>query len=366
MNLYCKTEGVCNYLDQQAGIGVCLKPQELLVLIAFELFLAVTRRSLRRILSPKFIAFVLTGVLYLAVMRVFAPRYQTETVPILLHTYWAFGSIGAMHLALTYKATTLSIFVTLFACYALRRRLKGLYILFALLTCAIGASIAYDIQNKDWYYHLLPCRQFVMLALSWLVLELVLPLYRKYAVNLRLSMLAASALVLVELVTLTANLRATSVSHGPTHPKTLDLLLSQYPPSTTVYIFSTSVMPFGTAVSHDLNWGSRFAHLWMLSAIVQNEQPPVPLPAGFKYLPPDTLASLATLQRTESAEDLNRWKPDVVIVEHCTPTHLCQGLEDRNFDFLSWFLQSPDFAAAWSPYKRQPGPPLYDVYFRTH
>ena len=31
---------------------------------------------------------------------------------------------------------------------------------------------------------------------------------------------------------------------------------------------------------------------------------------------------------------------------------------------ISWFSQSADFAAAWSPYRRQPGIENFDIYQR--
>lgn len=82
----------------------------------------------------------------------------------------------------------------------------------------------------------------------------------------------------------------------------------------------------------------------------------------FKRLSPETVAKLAALQREQSAEDLNYWRPAVVLVEQCVPNHSCQGLGGKNFDMLSWFLQSPEFAAAWSHYRRQPGFDNYEVY----
>jgi hypothetical protein len=113
-----------------------------------------------------------------------------------------------------------------------------------------------------------------------------------------------------------------------------------------------------------LNWSSRFPALWMLPAIIQNEQGATGPPAPFKKLPALTLARLADLQRTETVEDLNYWKPSVVLVEHCTVDDPCQSLEDKNFDMAAWFLQSPAFADAWSHYQRQQSLPSFDLYTR--
>ena len=72
------------------------------------------------------------------------------------------------------------------------------------------------------------------------------------------------------------------------------------------------------------------------------------------------------LQRTETAEDLNYWKPSVVIVEQFDGVnHFCPGIEGKKFDMLSWFLQSPEFATAWSHYQRkQPDFENFAIYER--
>jgi hypothetical protein len=48
----------------------------------------------------------------------------------------------------------------------------------------------------------------------------------------------------------------------------------------------------------------------------------------------------------------------------CSSQDSCQGIEGKNFDMISWFSQSPAFAAAWSPHRRQPGIENFDVYQR--
>jgi hypothetical protein len=103
----------------------------------------------------------------------------------------------------------------------------------------------------------------------------------------------------------------------------------------------------------------------MLPGIIQNELGPTGPPAPFKRLPPQTVTRLATLQRTQSAEDLNYWQPSVVLIQHCTMQQSCAFIEGKNFNMLSWFLQSPEFAAAWSHYQQQPGLEDFDVYKRV-
>jgi hypothetical protein len=75
----------------------------------------------------------------------------------------------------------------------------------------------------------------------------------------------------------------------------------------------------------------------MMPAIIQNELGPTGPPVPFKRLSPERLVQLANLQRADSVEDLNYWRPSIVLVERCTSQHSCQGIEGKNFDMISWF-----------------------------
>jgi hypothetical protein len=74
-----------------AGVAVCFKPQHAVILIAFELFLAIWNRSLRRLVGPDLFSAALAVLVYVIVARLAAPLYFTATLPLLKETYWAFG-----------------------------------------------------------------------------------------------------------------------------------------------------------------------------------------------------------------------------------------------------------------------------------
>jgi hypothetical protein len=350
-------------LGVAGGIAISFKPQEALVIVALELFVAISTRSLRRVLSSEGTALIVTGTLYLMLVRLLTPLYQAEVVPILLNTYWAYGPYSALGLARNLKSTYFVIVTVLAACLALRRYLRGFSAVIAFLVCSIAASLAYDVQHTTWSYHFLPCSQFLNLAVCWLTIEMLLYVFSIYSRNLRFSVSIALALIMVELCVFTLSLSSVT-SRRQANATSLDKLLARYQPARTIYIFSTGLKPFSNVFAHNLNWGSRFPCLWILPAIVLNEQPTFPRQVYFKRLPPETLTKLAVLQRASTTEDLNRWQPSIILVEHCNVEHPCQALEGINFDILGWFLDSPDFAAAWSHYQRQRGLASFDVYAR--
>lgn len=352
-------------LGVAAGIAIWFKPQYTLVLVGLELFLALRSRSLRRILTPEFLALIVTSSLVLALVRVAAPLYLTVTVPLLVDTYWAFGTMNASALALSHRGYLVLLVAMLSACFVFRKSLRDRATSVALLVCSVALFYAFAIQHNEWWYHAYPYQALFLLAMAYLVTDLLYPLIERLSSDSRFfkrTVFAASAAMAILLCIGGINLRTvlTAGTHWQSDP--LDEFLAQYRPSTTVYVFSTSEAALSFSYNQGLNWGGRFAHLWMLPAIIQNELGPVEPPAPFKRLSPDTVANLAALQRKQSAEDLNYWRPAVVLVERCVPNHFCQGLGGKTFDILSWFLQSPEFAAAWSHYQRQPGFDNYEVY----
>ena len=65
-------------------------------------------------------------------------------------------------------------------------------------------------------------------------------------------------------------------------------------------------------------------------------------------------------------EDLQTWKPAVVLVKLCRPEGICQAMTGVPFDMLGWFLKDPAFTAEWANYRKRTGDGYYDVYTRTH
>jgi hypothetical protein len=352
-------------LGVAAGIAIWFKPQDVLILIALELFLALRAHTLRRLRAPEFVSLVLTSSVLLLLVRLITPRYFTDIYPLLLDTYWALGTKTTIALALSLSFYTPLVLVLLLTVFLLRRWLRDPTTSLALLLCSIAGSFAYDVQHTEWKYHRYPHSALLELAIAYLLVDLCYPAIARFTSNARLirqTLLLAASFVAVALCAVAIRPRAVLPQPGGPQPLELDRFLVQCKPSTTVYIFSTDVYPMASVYNHGLNWGGRFAHLWMMPAIVQNELGPTGPPAPFKQLSPDTLSKLATLQRTESAEDLDYWRPSLVLVQHCSPQQSCLGIEGKNFNMLAWFLQSPRFAAAWSNYRQQPGLDDFDVY----
>jgi hypothetical protein len=251
-------------------------------------------------------------------------------------------------------------------CILKRRWLRAPAIPMALLCCSLGASVAFVMQHAGWVYHAYPALAFLFLAVSFLAMELVHS--RREALEVRPRPATGALLTFVTLAAVVVGaslLREESLHMVYRERDKVEALLKPYPPGTTVYVFSTSNVAFSNVFLHRFRWGSRFAHLWMLPAIVQNELGPTRPDSPFKKLTPEDLHHLEETQRTDTAEDLAYYRPTAILVDHCTKQHPCGAIEGKDFDIIGWFLESPQFAAEWSHYQRKSRDASFDLYTRV-
>lgn len=347
-----------------AGLAVCFKPQQVLALIAVELVLIGVRRSVRRLVSPEAIALVASCGLYLLAVRILTPQYTREMVPLLLDTYWAYGTSSVVTLLLATKWWLL-LAGLLVATGVFFSRRSSLWLAVAVfgVSCA-GSLLAYAQQRTDWAYHRYPAASFLFLAVVFLLLALAQPfLVDKQGPEIRRAV-AVVCLVMV----FVAGLAFFPRQMAALRPQRSEVyrFLEGHQEGRSVVVLSTAVFWVADVADLKLDWGARSPCLWFLPAIVQNKDGLGGRGRPFKRLGQEKLAAISALQRVEIAEDLNHFQPALVMVEHCDQRHPCQAIEGKSFDMLQWFLKEPQFAEAWTHYKRQPdGPPSFDVYRRV-
>ncbi len=326
-------------LGLAAGLGVCFKPQQTLMLIGIECAAAVLTRSFRRLLAADLLCAVGVCFLYLGAIRLFAPLYISDTLPILVDTYWAIGSFSAGTLFLRqYPELLLLIFSTSIAMVVLKDRTERNAVLL-LVSCALAASSAFDIQHTGWGYQRYPAMVFTALAVLFALGYIVAGRTSPKDEEARLILKGAVALAVVVLALIEWK------NWKPIQPPEDFGIMGQVKPGESVYVFSTDVSYFDVAYVRHLDWGSRFMHLWMLPAILENEHRVRPPGVPFKALSPARVAQLARMQRTETAEDLERWKPKLVLIGNCPCAFVRQDV-----NLLQWFSQDASFRREWGHY----------------
>jgi len=337
-----------------AGVGICLKPHQALIPIAVELALLLTPRpktdnrqsTTSTFLRPEPVLIALIGLAYLAAIHRLTPLYFTVALPILRETYWAIGHLSP--LALAWEAVELCLLAAL--CIILFVIYKPAFPAIRLLLVAgSAATLAYALQGTGWYYQQLPAICFFGSALTLQLLDLAA---RRPLLPPNWSVAATAALSLLALALTT---------HFTGYPFTRErafaikvpdpAFFSPLPSGTPVAILTTSVDAAMMPVErYRLTWAQRTNNLWMLPAILRTE---AAHPLAHR-LTPLTLARLEATQQRWMVEDLERWHPQLVLVERCQdPAVHCQELEDfdaSHSGLLAFFLRDPAFAALWTRY----------------
>lgn len=336
-----------------AGLGIALKPHHALIPLFVEGLLLTCRRSLRPLLRTEPWTILLTCLLYLLAIRLVTPAYLTDVLPILRSTYWAIGPLKLPGLIAQSLQLHLLIVITVAVFLACRRRADATRPLTEILLAAGAAgTLAYYLQGTGWYYQQLPALSFFALALA---LELAPSLSRLSAPNWLPA--AATALSLLALA-LTTHFMGYPFTPERSFPITSPdpTFFSNLAPGTPVAILTTMVDDSVPPVAkYHLLWAQRTNNLWILPAILRNEDPQSngrPQPP-LRTIAPATLAALDRDQHRYMVEDLERWQPQLVLVQRCQdPAVHCQVLEDRHDDLLAWFERDPAFRTLWAQHYR--------------
>jgi hypothetical protein len=353
-------------LGLTAGLGSSVKPQYALIPLGTELFLALYHRQPRRLFRPELLTLILTGLAYIAAVQLITPLYFSQIVPLLRDTYVTYRGTHSILWVMFHGHIYNLLFLAAFTAWLLHRRgLRYPLPPLSLLAASFFANIAFGVQHTGWPYQTLPRNALLLASILWLITEILAPRIARLQPDRHLRLLTTVILLCIALpFTLLTARRLTHGRHNGT-PTLEQTVYATLPPNTPVYVLSTNFFNFSDVVHDHLLWGGRYVHLWMLPAIVLNEAaeaggPPAPVP-----LPPARVQQLATLLRSNVAEDLHTFTPAVIFVEHCTPQLPCFALHGLNFDTLAWFQRDPAFAAEWRNYHFQQSDPDWDLYTRN-
>jgi hypothetical protein len=341
-----------------AAVAVCLKPHHVLILIAVELTVVVVRRSLRSVLRPELLTALAGGILFTAALWRFAPEYPKTVVGLVRETYWAIGNLSPA--LLFSNAVELHVLAVIVLLLYVRTSSVSL-VMKLLLVAALAATVAYYVQGTGWYYQQLPAISLFASALALLLWKAFA--FRTFSLSRRL--FPATATVGALAVFLTLHFSGYPITPARSFP--LDSpdpsIFRSLPRGTSVAILTMEVeeamMPIA---KFHLTWASRMNNLWLLPAIFRNEDP---TSTPKRRLSPADLQSLEATQHRFMDEDLERWRPAIVLVERCyDPTIQCQFLEDRHYNLLQWFSTDSRFRQIFSAYTFTGTKGRYDVYTR--
>jgi hypothetical protein len=359
-----------------AGMGLALKPYQLLVPVAVESLIIwkharMWPRRTRpwRLLRPEALGLIGVCFLYLCAIRIFTPQYLTNVIPILRETYWAIGGLSLQQLFLqsiqlhVLAALAVGLDLVLRRSSAADPRLRAVEEVF--LIAGVAATVAYYVQGTGWYYQQLPGLTFFALA-WWVELLLIVRTQgSRFPLRVPLAWLAGGLTILA--IALAAYFSGYSLSRPWEFPSGLapdpdSTFFTDLAPGTPVAILTTDVdLGIPRVLSDHLVWAQRTNNLWLMPAILRSEAP-APIPPKHR-IPRASLTQLDAMQHRWMVEDLTRWHPQLILIQRCQdPAVHCQKLEERHDNLLTWFQRDPSFRAAFAHYRylRSSGP--FDVY----
>ena len=327
-----------------AALGLALKPHQALIAVAVETTILLLRRRPRLLQSG---IFLLTAALYYDAIRIYAPTWHTEVLPLLRDTYWAFGSLSLPQLLAQSLQLNLLAVLALTLYFAQRHRRRSPLTLI-LLAAGVAAFAAYLLQGTGWYYQQLPALSFFGLALVFELIDLA----QFFPIPIPRWLPAATAALGVLALTLTWHFS----DFGP-NPIPSPAFFANLPPNAAVATLTTTVddtVP--PAALYHLQLAQRYPHLWLLPALLRQ-------PSATHPLTPARLAQLTALQQRFMVEDLERWHPQLILVNRCQdPQVHCQVIEDLHPNLLAFFLGDPAFQAIFAHYHYQSSHGPYDAY----
>ena len=351
-----------------AALGICVKPQLVLIPIFVECAALLVARKQTRHLAFHVAAllFLPAGALFLLAIHLFAPLYLTQALPTTYLSYWAIGHLTVGQLFT--ESLQLHILlggVLLLLPTAIRNTSPAAAtarpMIFLLVAAGLAGIAAYYQQGTGWYYQQLPGIVFLGAALSLQLLLLAQD--RGWSTPNWLPAAAASLSVLA--VGLTLHFSGCPITEDRAYAITSPdpSFFADLAPGTSIATLTTSVDDAIEPVfRYHLTWAQRTNNLWTLPAILRvgNPTPPVPTPRRISARAVDELAAQ---QRRWMVEDLTRWRPQLILVARCqSPEVHCQELEDRHDDLLAFFLADPAFRVIWQHYRPLRSSGDYDAY----
>ncbi|SEF76012.1 hypothetical protein SAMN05421819_1086 [Bryocella elongata] len=376
-----------------ATLGVCLKVQLAVVPLVVEAVLLL--RSLRRagaraawLLRPEPWLLVASGAGYVYAIRSLTPLYFTHSLPLNLLTYWAIGHLTPVELFVEAVEMHVLLAMALGSVRLEHKRQARFAPAITMLTVAgLAATVAYYVQGTGWYYQQLPAISFfagaVVLQLLGLAERLQAARHGRVAargaIEVRADVPAAFPVGAAALVLLAGVLTIHFAGFGFTRSgfnagHTFQItqpdpsFFAKLAPGTPVAILTTSVDDAMMPVErYQLEWAQHMNNLWLLPALLRVSYPqPGDWPVPKRHQMNDAQREQLYLEITSSeAFDLNRWKPQVVLVARCHDSELhCQVLEDRHDSLISFLLTSEQFADEWRHYHYTRSIGLYDEYVR--
>ena len=322
-----------------AALGMCLKPYFVLFPIAVTVVRMTQTRSLKPILSPANMTFLIVGLAYIGFVAIVHPVYFTELVPVAREVYGAYRAEPGLLLQGVYPRVLLLLFPVL---VALRDR-EGRTNPAILVAVSLAGLACILIQGTAFPYHMIPLSFFGMVACLLVMLQA-----RKFGL-----FVAACGAAFAGLATL-------GLKQGFPEHKAVNALYSvseAVGPFDSVMALSSSLFAgLPVAMVTGSEWVSRYPANWLVPGAVEE--------LGKTDCTTDrdrcaNLNAIAAKNRSDNIADMVRTEPDLLIVD------LNSGFFPAPyFDWLAFMAEDPAWDGVFRHYREVARTPRFQFFRR--
>lgn len=244
-----------------AGIGCALKPQ---FLFAFALLEIVGRIHGLWLLRRMTISMALTLLVYAAAVVLFFPAYFTSAIPLGLALYGA-SDVGWLQLLNDSRAVLLAEAIAFMLWWICRRKLSDHALPLTLTVFAAGAILVWLIEEKSWFYHLLPASILTTLALIyWASAIPRLALQPRAAAFVALSVVIGISGVASAAFSRWQDQVEIATGARPTTERKLEQLVHSEGARSYIAFSQWIALGFPVVNATGTTWSSRFDSMWAL------------------------------------------------------------------------------------------------------
>lgn len=260
-----------------AILGLNFKPHFFLVILMLEIFYMFYFKNIFYFFRLDFILIILSGFFYLTIIYFLFPEFYSFGLPLAVKTYLGLFNKPLVNILVNINILlSVLIFLYLFIFSIKRFNFSNIVLIIIILSFLI----IYLLQQKGWFYHLIP---FYTFTLFFLIHNILTNIKKE-------NIIYASFFIPFIVFSILINLEK------DTHYKSLENILFELPKESKIQILSTDIAEGQVLLKHNQVWSSRFGTLGILPYVVKSNDLKVK-----QYL----LRSIY--------EDLTKYKPDFII-----------------------------------------------------
>jgi hypothetical protein len=274
-----------------------------------------------------------------------------------MDSYLGLGDRGAWGVLFDTQLTASAVLLVPLAVVSLfmRRPLARL-----IAVTAIAATVIALVQGKGWPYHVLPAESFVLLLAAALLCEFLDAQVPTVHERRSLSLMVFLVTLMLAVYYLSALTRPTFWRQARFEQSQAGQLLQRFGKQAAegpLLVLSPGIYPHFPLVNYaGTKMATRFMSMWPIQGAY-----PTCLPGGRMFRKPSEMSFAEAYAYNAVAEDFNRTRPKLVIVDKQPGIGMCGG---KDFDYLAYFRRNPLFEANWSRYRLLTEYDRYWVYVR--